>query len=152
MSNLEHINNENEIEYMKERLTKQIDWYDKKSIRYKRLYHTFQIIKIIIAALITLLSVLSEIKYISFIIALCGALVIVLESINQLYKYHEKWIQYRTTCEQLRYHKYLYETNSYIYSANETFFNKFVKNVEQIISSENNQWKESYNIKTKGDE
>ena len=56
--------------------------------------------------------------------------------------YHETWIQYRTTCELLKYHRYLYLTKSHPYNdSEETIDNIFVRNIENIISSENDQWK-----------
>ena len=42
----------------------------------------------------------------------------------------------------LKYQKYVFLTKSSPYNTtNETVENMFVKNIEQIISSENNQWK-----------
>lgn len=80
------------------------------------------------------------------IIAICvglfGSIIAIIESITKLNKYHENWIEYRTTCELLRYHKNLFETHSYPYAiSEETVENLFVKNIENIISSENNKWK-----------
>ena len=46
------------------------------------------------------------------------------------------------TCEMLRYQKHLFLTDSAPYNTeDETIENIFVRNIENIISSENNQWK-----------
>ena len=71
-----------------------------------------------------------------------GAVIAIIESITKLFKWHENWIEYRTTCELLRYQKYLYLTKSAPYNTEpETIDNIFVRNIENIISSENNKWK-----------
>lgn len=79
---------------------------------------------------------------ISILVAILGALIAILEAVCRLYKYHENWIQYRTTAELLKYHKNLFLTQSAPYNnQEETVENVFVRNIEAIISSENNTWK-----------
>lgn len=130
-------------EYIQDRLDPQIDWYDKKSIHAQKRYKQFQITEIILAALIPLLSnYTTSSSIIAFIIGAFGSIIAIIEAVTKLYKYHENWIQYRSTCELLRYQKHLFLTQSYPYNPNdETIENIFVKNVENIISAENNQWK-----------
>lgn len=130
-------------EYIKNRVDEQIEWYSKKSQLAQKRYKTFQIAEIIMAALIPLLSgYVTKHVLIPFIIGLLGVVISIIESITKLNKYHENWIQYRTTCELLKYHKNLYLTHTHPYSSsNETIENIFVQNIEDIISSENNQWK-----------
>lgn len=130
-------------EYLENRVQKQIDWYDKKSIDCQRKYKIFQIIEIIIAAFIPLLSgYTTNNSIIALIIGICGAVIAIIESVTKLNKYHENWVQYRTTCELLRYQKQLFITKSAPYNtAEETIENVFVRNIETIISSENNKWK-----------
>lgn len=137
-------NNKTDINtYISERLDKQIDWYDNKSIHAQKRYKQFQVIEIILASCIPLLAgYTSHFPYIAFIIGLFGAIIAIIESITKLYKYHENWIQYRSTCELLRFQKSLYQTRSFPYNTeDETIDNIFVRNIENIISSENNQWK-----------
>lgn len=130
-------------DYLKNRVQNQIDWYDKKSIDCQRKYKIFQIIEIIIAAFIPLLSgYATNNTVIALIIGVCGTVIAIIESITKLNKYHENWVQYRTTCELLRYQKQLFITNSAPYNTDEeTIENIFVRNIENIISSENNKWK-----------
>ena len=121
-------------EYLENRLQKQIDWYDKKSIDCQRKYKIFQIIEIIIAAFIPLLSgYTTNNSIIALIIGICGAVIAIIESVTKLNKYHENWVQYRTTCELLRYQKQLFITKSAPYNtAEETIENVFVRNIETI--------------------
>lgn len=129
--------------YINQRLDPQIDWYDKKSVTCQRKYKVSQIIEIICASIIPLLAGYSSKHFLlPIIIGVLGSVIAIIESITKLNKYHENWIQYRSTCELLRYQKYLYLSQSYPYNTvDETIDNIFVKNVENIISSENNQWK-----------
>lgn len=130
-------------EYIEKRVNDQIIWYDEKSKNAQKYYKAYQIVEIILATLIPLLAGYSQsYKQITFIIGLFGAVIAIIESITKLYKFHENWIQYRTTCEMLRYQKYLYLTRSAPYnSKDETVDNVFVRTIENIISAENNQWK-----------
>lgn len=137
--------------YIDNRLNPQIEWYDKKSIRAQKIYKRLQVIEIIVASSIPILSgyAISN-RCIALIIGICGSLIAVIESISKLNKYHENWIEYRSTCELLIYQKHLYLTESFPYNKeDETLENIFVKNIENIISSENNKWK---NINYEGEE
>ncbi|MGN1481050.1 DUF4231 domain-containing protein [Porcipelethomonas sp.] len=132
-------------EYIEERLDPQIKWYDEKSISCQKSYKLIQIVEIILAATIPLLSGYCNIFLISIIVGILGIIITILESLAKLFKYHENWIQYRTTCELLKYQKYIFLTGASPYNkADETVENIFVKNIEQIISSENNQWKSTH--------
>lgn len=129
--------------YMKTRVDDQISWYDSKSLHCQKIYKFYQTTEIIIAALIPLLSGYSDIHIsIPILIGIFGAIIAIIESITKLFKWHENWIEYRTTCELLRYQKNLYLTKSAPYNTEpETIDNIFVRNIENIISSENNKWK-----------
>lgn len=129
--------------YIEERLDPQIKWYDLKSLKCQKHYKRIQTIEIIIAALIPLFSGYTSYHFvIPIIIGFMGVVIAILESVSKLNKYHEYWIEYRSTCEMLKYQKHLYLTHSAPYNnQEETIDNLFVRNIEQIVSSENNQWK-----------
>ena len=130
-------------QYIEKRLDPQINWYDKKSMEAQKAYKIFQITEIVLASIIPLLTGYSNVHFsIPIIVGIFGAVIAIIESLTKLYKFHENWIQYRSTCELLKYQKYLYLTNSSPYNEEEeTKGNIFIRNVESIISSENNQWK-----------
>lgn len=138
-------------EYISTRLDPQIEWYDKKSVHAQRRYKQFQVAEIILAAFIPLLSGYTSLcDLIPIIIGFLDAIIVIIESITKLYRYHENWIQYRSTCEMLLYQKHLYLTQSFPYNPNnETVDNIFIKNVEEIMSAENRHWK-SINTAEKG--
>lgn len=130
-------------EYMTTRVNDQIKWYSEKSGDAQKKYKRLQTIEIIFAAAIPLLSgYTTKCNIIAVIVGILGAVITTIESVSKLNNYHETWIQYRTTCELLKYHRYLYLTKSHPYNdSEETIDNIFVRNIENIISSENDQWK-----------
>lgn len=138
-------------EYISARVDDQIRWYSKKSQQAQKMYKSFQLVEIIIAATIPVLSAYSpNCSEIALIIGILGSVIVVIESITKLNSYHEKWIQYRTTCELLKYHKFLYLTRTSPYNeVDDTIENLFIHAVEDIISSENSQWKLTVSNKNK---
>lgn len=129
-------------EYIKTRVDDQINWYDSNSKKSQKYYKRFQITEIILASLIPLMAGYANITFWAVIIGLFGSMIAIIEAVTKLYKFHENWIQYRSTCELLKYQKHLYLTSSFPYNkSDETIDNTFVNNIENIISSENNQWK-----------
>jgi hypothetical protein len=130
----------NQEEYINDRLEDQIKWYNANSKLNKNYYQTFKIIEIVLAAILPFLIALSENNYsIKIISGIMSILVGIIASVLIAFKFHEKWIQYRTTCENLRHEKYLFATKSSIYSSNDNF-KVFVERVEFIISKENSDW------------
>ena len=136
--------------YLIDRVDEQIKWYDMKSLSAQHCYKTLQIIEISLASLIPLFApYTTSHSLIAILIGCFGAAIAIIESISKLYKFHENWIQYRTTCEMLKYQKILFVTKSSPYNtSDETVENIFIRNIENIISSENNQWK-SLNVEKK---
>ena len=127
---------------MSDRVDAEIQWYSQKSKQCQTKYKFLRMVEIILASLIPLLAPYAD-KYaiVSFIIGSFGTVITVAGSISALFKYHENWLHYRTTCENLKCQKLLFLTSSYPYNVGkETRENIFVKNVESIISSENAQW------------
>lgn len=126
-------------EYINERLTDQINWYDKKSRQAKKSYMILQTIEIIAAALIPILSgFVTDFQQIKITISILGAIVVICGSLARLGKFHENWLQYRQTCELLKHEKYLFLTSTNPYE--EQSFQLLVERVESIISAENINW------------
>lgn len=130
-------------EYITSRVDDQIAWYSKKSSWNQRVYKIAQTVEIVLASSIPFFAgFASQMNWASILIGSFGVIIAVIESLSKLYKLHENWIQYRSTSELLKYQKFLFTTQSAPYTTtDETVFNLFVRNVEQIVSSENNQWK-----------
>src|SRR5713226_1144225 len=92
-----------------ERLEDQINWYDRKSARQKRYFNILKVVTIVAADAIPFLVALPlDVKFSQMITAALGAVIVVIEGIQQLYQLQTNWIQYRSTCENLRHEKYLF--------------------------------------------
>ena len=131
----------NDQQYLTERLDDQLNWYDSKSQSNQHRYKTLRITEIVCAALIPFLSVLSyRFGWITATITgLLGISIAICTGINSLYKFHENWIQYRTTAEQLKHEKNLYLTHARPYNSTNRF-EILVLHVESLISRENSNW------------
>lgn len=131
----------NENEYLKTRVLDQIDWYNKKSVINKRWFHTAQLLTVVFGALVALSGALDwgANDKLRFIAPILGALITIVSALLALYKFHEKWIKYRTTCESLQIEKNLFITKTQPYQG-ENAFNLFVHRIEAIISQENSSW------------
>ena len=127
--------------YLKERLEDQIGWYDKKSQWNQKLFKRLRIAEIAAAALIPFLSgyITQSDSKIKPIVGFLGITVAIIAGIVPLCKFHEHWIEYRTTSEILKHHKYLFLTKSSPYDG-ESAFKALVENVESFISKENSKW------------
>ncbi len=129
-----------EEEYLDNRLNDQISWYSKKSQTNQKLFKRLRLLEIVAATIIPFLAGIgSAIPYYSIIIGALGVIIAVSAGLSALYKYHENWIEYRTTAETLKHEKYLFQTKCSPYENNDAFC-KLVQRVEGLISKENTQW------------
>jgi hypothetical protein len=130
----------NEQEYMQSRVDDQIQWYGARSAQAQRAYRLLQVFQIAGAAMVPFLS--SYADRLSFIPVALGALGVLLAlagGLLALYQFHERWVEYRSTCEALKKEKYLYLTRSDPYDADSPF-QLFVRRVEGLISRETATW------------
>lgn len=129
-----------EEEYIKDRLEDQLKWYGQKSQHNQKRYNRLRLVEIVSAALIPFLA--GGGKYIPHPMVITGVLGVVIAvcaGAASLYKFHENWIQYRTTAEQLKHEKFLYLTDTAPYDRDDKF-SLLVERVESLISKENSMW------------
>jgi hypothetical protein len=134
-----------EKEYLDTRLNNQINWYDKKSKNNQKYYKWLKRIEFILSASIPVITLITTIYYNDtnigkITIAIIGSVLTILAAIHGLSDFHEHWIEYRSISETLKHEKYLYLTNSGIYSDSANPFALLVERTEQLISKENVNW------------
>ena len=130
----------NEETYLKERLENQLAWYDNKSQHNQRCFKRLRLLEIVSAALIPFLSgVGDKVPYSAWWIGGLGVIIAVSAAASTLFKFHENWIEYRTTAEQLKHEKFIYLTHTKPYDTQEKF-GLLVERVEALISKENSAW------------
>lgn len=137
-------------DYKKNRLEDQIQWYDKKSKKAKKCFHLSRILIILTSASIPIISYFLIADTWTKVIIICVSVFITAtESINNLMKFNEHWIEYRTISETLKKEKYMYENKAGIYNDTNNDFPYFVERIESIISQENVNWASLNNTNNK---
>jgi hypothetical protein len=129
-----------EEDYIAQRLDDQIDWYSKKSSNCQTWFKALRVVEIVAAALIPFLSGMGEkIPCGQWVVGALGVTIALSAAASSLFKYHENWIQYRVTSEQLKHEKFLFATHSGPYD-DQTRFQLLVQRVEALISKEAATW------------
>ena len=129
-------------EYINCRLNPQIDWYSSKANLHKRIYYVLASLIGVTAASITV-TVATDVDKV--FVAILGGAVSSLTVLQSLLKSHEKWLGYRSACEDLKREKYYFKTLSGHYKGldeDETLAT-LVDRSENIISSEHQEWRSS---------
>ncbi len=127
--------------YLSERLEDQINWYSSKSTLNKKMYYRINLLMLLLSASIPVMATFTSLSSSCsrVLLGTAGALVTILAGVSSMFKFQEKWSNYRTTSETLKHHKYLYLTQTYPYNSTDAF-NKLVRTVESAISTENSTW------------
>jgi hypothetical protein len=128
------------------RLDDQVHWYDRKSRESKRWYLRLKVVQIVTAASIPVLATAWPEK--AWIGGGLGALIVVLEGLQQLFQHHSHWTQYRSTCENLRHEKYLWMAHAGPYARTRNPDSLLAERVEGLVSQEQNAWASTQHEKT----
>ena len=118
------------------RLEDQIAWYDRESTRNQHWFKGLKVVQIVTAAAIPVAAAASAPLA---LLGAGGALIVVLEGLQQLQQYQENWITYRSTCERLRAEHFLYLSRAgpYAPGGGEALL---AARVEGLVSQENAAW------------
>ncbi|HYG82906.1 MAG TPA: DUF4231 domain-containing protein [Pyrinomonadaceae bacterium] len=121
-----------------ERLEDQIRWYDKSSSYNQRMFKWLKTMTIVAAVAIPLGVGLGE--RFAIISGVLGALIALIEGVQQLNQYQQNWITYRSTCEALKHEKYLFLANAGPYASAENPKTLLAERVESQVSQEHAKW------------
>ncbi|MDQ3608223.1 MAG: DUF4231 domain-containing protein [Actinomycetota bacterium] len=120
-----------------ERLDEQIAWYDRRSAHGKRWYQRLKVAQIVVAAAIPVAAAAGAPVVAA---GAMGALIVVLESLQQLFQYQQNWIAYRSTCEALRHEKFLSLARAGPYADAARPVALLAERVEGLVSQEHAAW------------
>jgi hypothetical protein len=138
-------------EYIEQRLSDQIGWYDRKSSTNQRWFKRLRFAEIVAAATIPFLSGFAGNSFlIKIAIGALGVLVAVVASLLGLLQLQVHWIEYRATAESLRKEKFLFLTQTEPYHKDDAF-HLLVQRVEALLSKENTGWAQSMMKPPKGE-
>ena len=137
-------------EYINGRYLEQIRWYDSKALWSKKWFSRFQWGTIILSALMPVLIAVDLVPgydFLEWIPILTSVAVAVLSSGLKTFKFQERWVHYRTTCEVLKREFHLYQAGVGEYSSNANratlLVDKdalFVERVESLLAQERALW------------
>jgi Protein of unknown function (DUF4231) len=119
-----------------QRLEEQIRWYDTKSRLNQRWFKLLKICQIVTAAAIPVAAGDGAPRW---SIGAAGALIVVMEGLQQLQQYQQNWITYRSTCERLRHEKFLFAAHAGPYAGPNPEA-LLAERVESLVSQEHAAW------------
>ena len=125
-----------------QRLEEQIGWYSRGARRNKRHYLRIKVVQIVSAAAIPVLAATSLPTWVA---GGLGALIVVLESIQQLFQFHSNWTHYRSTSEALKHEKFLYLAHAGSYAAAANPDALLAERIESRVSQEHAAWASEQN-------
>ena len=133
--------------YVTERVLDQINWYNRKGGANKNRFYLCRSLVIFSGALIPLLVGYANgaMDWLKYVAGFLGVVVAISEGVLSLRKYRENWSIYRLSAERLKREYLLFEnqvSDDYA-TGDETAFRRFVLRAEQIMASENEDWKSS---------
>ena len=131
-------------EYSVDRYKDQLEWYSDKATTNKKWYHRYQIAIALLSGIITVTVALGmhdrdRIGW-HIVSLISSAVVAALMGLQKAFRFHENWVEYRTTAEQLKKEGYYYEFRCGAYSTAEYADKLFVERVEALISRQNTLW------------
>ena len=118
------------------RLEDQIGWYDRNSSHNQR---WFKVLKICQLALAAAVPVAAGESAPAWLVGGAGALIVVLEGVQQLQQYQQNWTSYRSTGEQLKHEKYLFLARAGPYATDDPE-KQLAERVESLVSQEHAAW------------
>ena len=135
----------NVSDYIKKRLEKQLNWYDKKAKLNLHRYYEIQIVILGVIALIPIINVVGGYEMtIRIISSILGAIIIGATGILQLTKAQESWIIFRSTAETLKKEYNLYMLNAGDYSDPSLTDDKrdklFIERSESVMAMEGTKY------------
>lgn len=123
------------------RLNSQLRWYDDKSVSSQRWYKGLKVLQIVLAVGIPVVTHL-EVVNTKWLVSFAGALIAVLEGIQQMNQYSTLWVTYRSTAERLKHEKFLFLATAGSYRDMDiaSMLVLLAERVEEHVSTEHANW------------
>ena len=119
------------------RVNRQIQWYDRHATTARIWYCGIKIAQIVLAAGVPVAAGLDLPKLIT---GSLGGLVVVLEGIQQLYRFHDNWVRYRWTNAAMEREKALWAARAGDYADADRPDALLALRIEDLTSREATQW------------
>lgn len=118
------------------RVADQIQWHSITSRKNKKNFHACELITLISGALVYFINTLQiqDVYTVKIVSAIVGALVVIFTGAQKLYKFQEKWINYRNIAEELKREKQFFVADVGEYDQpEEEKLKAFTINTENIL-------------------
>jgi hypothetical protein len=113
-------------------------WYSEAATTARVAYQGLKLLSLLLAAAVTVLAARSAAPLVT---ASAGTAIVVVEGIQQLFKYHTNWIRYRVVTETLREQALLYYARQKPYDGElKAAQGELVKLLTTVIGDERKQW------------
>jgi Protein of unknown function (DUF4231) len=119
------------------RLEDQIAWYDRKSEQNQVWFKGLKVAQLVTAAAIP---VAAAADATAWLMGAGGAVIVVLEGLEQLQQYQQNWTNYRATCERLKHEKFLFAALAGPYATAARPEALLAERVEGLVSQEHAAW------------
>ena len=131
-----------------DRLEDQLTWYEDKAKHHKRWFQSLKVAQIVVAAAIPAGAAVGASAGVA---GALGAVVVVMEGLQQLFQFQQNWIAYRGTAEALKHEKFLYLASAGPYAGTDGRDRLLAERVEGLVSQEHAAWTEVQRTATEGD-
>ncbi|MHC1720895.1 MAG: DUF4231 domain-containing protein [Clostridiaceae bacterium] len=130
-----------ETEPVWERLESQINWYESKSKKSRKIFKIMNFFQITMAILIPAI-VHIDLPITKWIISIWGALIAIIESVQYMNQYEATWVSHRVIAERLKREKFLFLSNAGHYQNLDEIecLTQLAELVEELISIEQPNW------------
>src|SRR5205085_10707250 len=109
-----------------------------KSAYNQRQFKALKVGQIVIAALVPVLAGTADVP--RWVLGALGAAVVILEGVQQLFQYQQNWVTYRSTCEELKREKVLFQATAGPYARARRPEALLAERVEALVSQEHARW------------
>ena len=111
-------------------------FYDRKGVNAKKTYQSLRVATMMLAATIPVVAALDGSPAIS---AVLGSAIVVIEGLQQLFQFHNRWIDYRAAWNSLERERRLFQSRAGPYTASNAA-RILAERTEAIIGLENSDW------------
>ncbi len=126
--------------FVDNRIKPLIEEFKAKARKNKNHYYTWQVVAIVSAAFVPVISIFDKVNW---IVAALGAISAIVAGMLSLFKFQENWIRYRSTYQELESHLSQFMVSTGIYTDKKQAFHLLAENCDKILKAEIGQWAES---------
>jgi Protein of unknown function (DUF4231) len=124
-------------------LTSALNWYDERAKTNQLAYRFLRVASIVMAAAIPVLTTSGAPRLST---AIVGSAIVVNEGVQQVFRYHERYIAYRSAWNALDRELRLYQSLAKSYANNPQPVQTLAERFDQIVGEEHSRWAIEMNL------